>query len=71
MPPQTRSTEDIVALAFMVILNWFMAHLMTSWVLPPEVQSAFQTIITVGIAAYLNRVRAPAASPLPPTKENK
>ena len=49
-----RSTEDIVALALMVILNWLLAHLLTNWVLPPEVQSAFQTLITVAIAAWLN-----------------
>jgi hypothetical protein len=74
-----RSTEDIVALALVVIENWLLAHLLPSWVLPSEVQSAEQTLITVGVAWWLSRAaakplaRPPVISdgPLPVDEESK
>lgn len=35
-----------LALATVVLFNWFLAHLATDWVLPPEVTQALQTIVT-------------------------
>lgn len=57
----TRSTnEQALALSLVVILNWLLAHLVTSWAMPPEVQSAVQSIITIGIGYVLSRGSAPA-----------
>ena len=39
-----------VALSTVVILNWILAHLENDWTMPPEVESAFQALLTsVGI----------------------
>jgi hypothetical protein len=78
-PPAARSTEDVVALSLMVILNWLLAHIATSWVLPPEVQSATQTLLTVCIAMYIDRAKKPTIIgtfppeplPAPPAAQEK
>ncbi len=46
-------TGSVVALALVVIINWLIAHLETSWAMPPEVQSAVQTLISVSLTAFL------------------
>ena len=61
---QRNTNEQALALSFVVILNWFIAHLVTSWTLPPEVQSAVQSIVTIGISYWLSR-QPPAAAPQP------
>lgn len=63
---QRSATENTLALAIVVILNWLMAHLATSWAMPSEVQSALQSIITISIAYYLSKQpAAPKPAPLP------
>ena len=67
--PAARNTEDIVALSLVVLANWLIAHLATSWVLPPEVSSAVQTLIVVGFGKYLDhsaRVVVPQPHPEEP-----
>lgn len=44
-------TGNVVALGVVVILNWIIAHLANSWTMPPEVQSALQTLLAVAITA--------------------
>lgn len=48
-------TGSVAALALVVIINWLIAHLATDWVMPPEVQSAVQTLISVTLTAWLLR----------------
>lgn len=50
--PQNSHVQNIVAFAFVVIANWILAHLANSWVMPSEVQSAFQTLIGVSVGAW-------------------
>lgn len=51
MPQGTN--ENATALAAVVILNWFISHLATSWVMPPEVQSSLQSIIQFTYGSWL------------------
>lgn len=60
---QRSTNEQALALACVVILNWLIAHLATSWAMPPEVQSAVQSVITIGIGYYLS-TRAPKPAPV-------
>ena len=41
------SGTNAFALAVVVFVNWIIAHLATEWTMPPEVQSAVQTIVTI------------------------
>ncbi len=71
MPSNT--TENAVALAIVVILNWLLTHLATTWAMPPEVQSSLQAlIVAVGgawlRARHLNRVANGKTPPDPPQK---
>lgn len=50
-----RANEQAFALALVVIINWVLAHLMTDWAMPPEVQSSLQSIITITIGFFLDR----------------
>lgn len=45
--------ENVLAMSIVVILNWLIHNLATDWSLPPEVQSAFQSVITVALGAHL------------------
>lgn len=49
------ATENSLALALVVVINWMLAHLFTQWVMPSEVQSALQTVITILIAWFITR----------------
>lgn len=53
-------SPNVAAVALVIIGNWFLAHVATEWVLPPEVQTAFQSLITVGLGWWLTR---PAKTP--------
>lgn len=47
------STENAIALAMVVLANWFLAHLATDWVMPSEVQSSLQGLLVVAIGCWL------------------
>lgn len=71
MPSNT--TENAVALACVVILNWLLTHLCTTWAMPPEVQSSLQALIVAGGGAWLkrrhnSRIASGAQPPDPPQK---
>lgn len=44
-----------LALALMVMVNWVLAHLATNWVMPPEVSSAAQSIITALLTVWVDQ----------------
>lgn len=46
--------EAAFALACVVLLNWVLAHLATSWVMPSEVQSAVQTIVSITTSYFVS-----------------
>ena len=54
----SNSSENALALALMVIANWLMAHLVTDWVMPSEVQSACQTLLIAGLGWHFGQRRA-------------
>lgn len=41
----TSNTGNVTAMSVVIIINWLLAHLETSWVMPPEVASAAQALI--------------------------
>ena len=72
-PQGVTHTGSVVALALVVILNWFLSHLATSWAMPPEVQSAVQTLISIAVTAWLGwlaargiKVESNGVAPPPP-----
>lgn len=66
-PTIARNTnEQALALACVVIINWLIAHLATSWVMPPEVQSAVQSTVTILISYWLSRQPSSFPTPQPP-----
>lgn len=50
MPKTT--AENTLALAFVVFVNWLLAHLATDWTMPSEVESSLQAGITVLLGAH-------------------
>lgn len=60
------NSAHAAALAIVVILNWLLAHLATDWAMPPEVQSALQALISIGLMrALAPRAESPAVEPPP------
>lgn len=53
MPSNT--IENAVALAIVVIADWLLAHLATSWVMPSEVQSSVQGLLIAVMGAWFKR----------------
>ena len=49
-----RANEQATALALVVIFNWLLSHDATSWVMPPEVQSSLQSLISFVYGSYLD-----------------
>lgn len=39
-------SPNVAAVAIVIIANWIIAHVATEWVMPTEVQAAFQGLIT-------------------------
>lgn len=56
LPPPTMVTSNTssgIAAALVVIINWFLAHLETDWVMPAEVAAALQFIITYAVGEWV------------------
>lgn len=49
------TSANAVSLAIVVIANWLIHNLAVDWSMPPEVQSACQSIITVFLTWWLSR----------------
>lgn len=47
-----QNNEQVLAMSIVIIFNWLIAHLATSWALPPEVQSAVQSSLVIIIYWY-------------------
>lgn len=69
------SAENAIALGLVVLANWLLAHLATSWAMPPEVQSSLQAMIIALLGAWFKTRAAgqgslgqssPALGPLGP-----
>lgn len=54
--PKRQTSEQALAMAFVIIINWLISHLATSWQLPPEVQSAVQSCFVIVIGWYASLV---------------
>ena len=52
-------SPNVAAVAVVIIGNWILAHVATEWVMPAEVQSAFQGLITFAAGAWLARTANP------------
>lgn len=61
----SNNTENAIALGVVVVANWLLSHVATSWVMPPEVQSSVQATIIAIFGAYLQYRRQSAAAPAP------
>jgi hypothetical protein len=46
-------SPNVAAVAVVIIVNWILAHVANDWVLPQEVQSAVQALITVWLGWWL------------------
>lgn len=53
----SNSSENALALAIMVIGNWIIAHLVTDWVMPTEVQSSAQTLLVAFLGTHFDGKR--------------
>jgi uncharacterized protein YggT (Ycf19 family) len=66
MQTAASNTANATAMAFVIWVNWLLAHLATSWVMPSEVESAVQALLVALLSEYLatrrNRIEAGAAA---------
>lgn len=55
LPSVNHSQAQLLAFALVVIINWLIHNLAVDWSLPPEVQSALQTVIGICLVWYSSK----------------
>ena len=48
----SNATESTAAMGIVIIANWLLSHLVMSWAMPPEVQSAVQALIVITLGSW-------------------
>ena len=48
-----RHLPNVIGLALIVVANWLLSHIATSWVMPPEVAQAMQSLIVALLTIWV------------------